>query len=1222
MPFCQPRICRLIISMILVAVGGCKKPKQIAPPTAPAPTSDWIAQNNRGVGLMGQFDFDGAVRAFRPIAIGSDQRLDAQVNLGIALLNRRGEGDAAHAASIFNSVLAKAPENLPSAYCLGLLRINDGKPAEALAEFQQVLKVDPADAYAEYFSGQCLAMQNKYAEAVTRYESAARLDPLLRSADYGEFQSLQQLGKKDQADARLAEFQRLADDPRAALAEFKYTRMGKKAEAIAIDLAPASSPPPAGALFARPQPLKILNDPGVIWRKDDGAEPRPTITAADIDGDGKVDLFISSALEVNGKLRNAVLLQRDGGFELDLKSPLSSVTDINAVVWADFDNDGFTDVYFCRHGANQLFRQISRGNWQDITESAHASGGDFNTVDAVAVDADHDGDLDLVLVRSDGPTELLNNNLDGTFSAIGEKAGIGGDGRPAVGIVAADLNHDGLVDLMVIKKTPPNEVFINDGVWKYHRDAKFGLLEKDSMSAAVAADADANGRVSIFCIHRGVIERFVQSADGNWTSGNLAMRAQADFADHKREPIFTAHGPIAVADITGNGTLHVMAANAGGWFALPATQGAGSPFAPSTGFITWTLANLERWAGPSIAGLPINGGPPVVWSPGPGRFGFAALSLSGKTSKSESMRSNASGIGVTIAGRFDSHWAVTSTYRRQSGPGQSLQPISIGAGAGKQLDFVRLTWPDGLQQTELSIPAGKLTHIAEVQRQTSSCPVIFAWDGKQFSFVTDCLGGGGIGFATGPNEYAPQRPVENVMLPAGLPREKDGRLVVKIGEPMEEACYLDSAALASYDLPPGWMMTLDERMAVNDPQPTGEPRFYRKLLLPSHAVNDRGEDVTEAVVKIDGVAAEPGARDSRFIGFTKEHFVEMTFDRAIDDMVPKSAVRDDNVGAGKSGAGKSLAEGLTFGVAKTGRDVIESTRYFDAGYQVLRRAGSGTGRPDSSEYLRIGVEAKSFSNDARIHPVADIGAAPPKAELLLLADGWIEYPYSQTMFAAWQAKALYRAPTLEACGGDGKWVTVLKEFGYPAGMPRQMSVAIPLDKLPPGTTRLRIRTDQEIYWDRLALAWAEPCPQAVRKIHPMKSAMLADVGFPFRTTGPQRQPHYDYSRRLPLWDTRHQTGWYTAFGSVEELLGATDDACAIFGPGEEVELQYQAPSAPPPAGWTRKYVLALAGWCKDRDLYTKDGRTIEPLPERDGATAETRRKRDELYRKYNTRFAP
>ncbi len=72
---------------------------------------------------------------------------------------------------------------------------------------------------------------------------------------------------------------------------------------------------------------------------------------------------------------------------------------------------------------------------------------------------------------------------------------------------------------------------------------------------------------------------------------------------------------------------------------------------------------------------------------------------------------------------------------------------------------------------------------------------------------------------------------------------------------------------------------------------------------------------------------------------------------------------------------------------------------------------------------------------------------------------------------------------------------------------------------------------------------------------------------------------------------------------------------AIFGPGEELHVEFDATElAPLPEGWTRCIVLDARGWCKDMDLYTRDGETIGPLPgERDErGTA--------LHGKYNTRY--
>ena len=155
------------------------------------------------------------------------------------------------------------------------------------------------------------------------------------------------------------------------------------------------------------------------------------------------------------------------------------------------------------------------------------------------------------------------------------------------------------------------------------------------------------------------------------------------------------------------------------------------------------------------------------------------------------MRSNASGIGSRVAMRVGSRWTVADTFRSDSGPGQGLQPLELGTGGRERADFVAIDWSDGVFQTELDLAAGSSNVIAETQRQLSSCPVLFAWNGFEYGFVGDVLGVGGIGYAVGPGEYGEPRPWENLLLPEGAVVARDGRLVVKFTEPMEEATYLD-----------------------------------------------------------------------------------------------------------------------------------------------------------------------------------------------------------------------------------------------------------------------------------------------------------------------------------------------------------------------------------------------------------------------------------------------
>jgi hypothetical protein len=681
-------------------------------------------------------------------------------------------------------------------------------------------------------------------------------------------------------------------------------------------------------------------------------------------------------------------------------------------------------------------------------------------------------------------------------------------------VAVADLDGDRDSDVIVIKATPPHDVFLNERGWQYRRDTHAKALAAAPMAALVVGDFDADGQPELYTAGERGIERWRRVATGGWQSEVVASRDGPTPPDR-----------LAIIDTNGDGALELAAAAGDGWRIYePASDGTRwtTPTVVDGGTnaaLGWAVAHDDPTRGPSIVGIRGDGAP-VTWKPGPGRHGYLSVSFTGRDPASDQRRSNVSGVGTRAALRVGSHWTAFETTGVESGPGQSLQPFTIGLGGHAAADFVAITWSDGVFQTELALQAGQLHRIPERQRQLSSCPVLFAWDGVRFAFVTDVLGVGGIGFLERPGVYAPAHPRENVLLPAHAPIATGGVYRLKIAEPMEEVTYLDQAALVAYDLPPGWQMAIDERKAIAGPAPTGGSLFYRQQRHVVGARRTNGDDVTDAVVTADRRAVGPAEIDSRFIGLARRFVVTLAFDRAID---------------------------------------------------------AGPGQP------------------------------------VLLVDGWVEYPYAQTVFAAWQAGVAYEAPTLEARGRDGRWRVVAKEFGYPAGMPRQM--ALPLSDLPKGTTELRLTTAQEIYWDRITVVHTEPAPAVRRHVMRPRQATLDTGGFARRTTGPQRTPHYDDEARVPLADTRHPRGWYTAFGDVDPLVADEDNAVAIFGPGEEIVLGFEAPVVPLPDGWSRRLVLELRGWCKDMDLYTLDGETIEPLP---GVETAARRR---LHPQFNTRYA-
>lgn len=1089
---------RLLTACVLTCVAGCRS---AAPPPAPSVDAAFVSATTAAVGEMGRYDFAAAVEGFSALAASHPASAETSLNLAIARINRQQPDDAAEAERRLRALVDHATLGLRARYTLGLLLLYQGREAEAFPLLSAVASATRDDAFPAYFAGQARLAQAP-AEALTWFERAIAVDPLLRSARYGAFQALQRQGRADDATAHLTAFQALERDPRAQLAEFKYTRMGPLADVVFVDAWATPVPLPAGPRFAAATLVAALPA---------GDRRGASITAADIDDDGALDLFVAGV--ASGASPNAVLLRRGETWQISPTHPLSAVPAVRAALWGDLDDDGLTDVVLVRgRGRTLIWRQDGPNAWRDVTQAWRAATPAVDAVDGALVDADHDGDLDVVLANATGATALLNNNGNRTFRDIAARAGIAGDGRPAAGLAVADLDGDRDHDLIVLKATPPHDVWLNDRVWQYRRAGAFDGFAATPLEAVLAADLDADGRPELYATGARGLERW--RADGDGSVGGEVVVAPGALPR-------AAAARLAVADTDGNGALELVVATDGAWTVVdvpsdgPARVAERVP-APAG---PWTVAVVDAARGPAIVGVDARG--VVAWSPGPGRHRFLALGVTGRSQASDQRRSNTSGIGTRVRVRTGSRWTAFDTVRLQSGGGQSLQPTAVGLGGAPRADLVALVWPDGILQTELGLDAGRVHTIQETQRQLSSCPVLFAFDGTATRFVTDLLGVGGIGFFERPGVYSPPFPRESVLMPDGsLGPTGEGRLRLVIGEPMEEVAYLDHVELAAYDLPPGWQLALDERKAIASVPPTGKPLFFREERRPLTARNDRGEDVTAAITEADLRAAPPGVVDARFIGLTARHALELEF--AAD----------------------------------------------------LER---GPGRP------------------------------------VLVADGWVEYPYAQTVFAAWQAQVPFEAPTLEAKGRDGRWRVVAPEFGYPAGMPRRMT--LPLASLPAGTRALRLSTTQEIYWDRVAVAYAEASPAGSgERVLPLATATLAEAGFAVRTTGPQRTPAYDYARRLPLWDTRHPRGWYTRFGDVRALISESDDATVILGPGEEVVLEFAAPTAPLAPGWTRRYVLKSRGWCKDMDLYTLDGETVAPLPGRDTAA------RQQLHATFNTRF--
>ena len=83
--------------------------------------------------------------------------------------------------------------------------------------------------------------------------------------------------------------------------------------------------------------------------------------------------------------------------------------------------------------------------------------------------------------------------------------------------------------------------------------------------------------------------------------------------------------------------------------------------------------------------------------------------------------------------------------------------------------------------------------------------------------------------------------------------------------------------------------------------------------------------------------------------------------------------------------------------------------------------------------------------------------------------GWTDYPYPESIWAASQAGVAVQPPVLERLDAAGKWQTLLADPGFPAGLPRMMTVDV-TGKLGGPRTIMRLRTNMNVYWDQIFVA--------------------------------------------------------------------------------------------------------------------------------------------------------
>jgi hypothetical protein len=198
---------------------------------------------------------------------------------------------------------------------------------------------------------------------------------------------------------------------------------------------------------------------------------------------------------------------------------------------ADYDGDGWVDLYVTNYGKNVLFHNNGNGTFTDVTNKAGVAAPGWST-QATWFDYDNDGKLDLFVssfveysaagtifcgdnragrryycvprVFKPRPSHLFHNNRDGTFRDVSEQSGIAKSPGKSFGAVATDVNNDGLMDLFVANDTMPNFLFINNGKGNFEEIAlPAGVAYSDSGAprsgmGVDAADYDGDGWQDLF----------------------------------------------------------------------------------------------------------------------------------------------------------------------------------------------------------------------------------------------------------------------------------------------------------------------------------------------------------------------------------------------------------------------------------------------------------------------------------------------------------------------------------------------------------------------------------------------------------------------------------------------------------------------------------------------------------------------------------------------------
>jgi tetratricopeptide (TPR) repeat protein len=842
-----------------------------------------VGLNNRGVAQMSQQFTERAADSFAE-AFKKDPKLaEAAANEGIALLALQKVDEA---KVVLKQAIALDPKSAQAWYNLGLAQHAGNELELALASFQQAAKIDPHDADSYYFEGACYQQMKEFDQAISTFKATLAINPLHASAEFGLAQALQRTGHTAEARAHFTRFQHLTSTKVSSALGLTYGEQGRYSLVTAVAEPERIQP----AMI----PVRLMAVP-MIPRATSAASGVPAFTTTggacmmDVTGSGSMDLIL---MQSGAQAIRILHLRSDGQFEEVDAAAAGLKAGGRAVTCAvgDYDGDGLNDLAVALDGAVLLFRNLGHGQFKNVTADSGLAARNRPT-GITFVDYDHDGDLDLLLTGlplkpGDAPNVLWRNNGNGTFTEQTEATGLGGSGNTAAAILT-DFNNDRAVDLAVTGEGAAPLIYVNPREGKYPVQPLYEGVKLPPTTGIAVLDYNKDGWMDIAVTHAGApgltLWRNVEAPDH---AGRRFVRVKLPLKDAVRGWGLT---PI---DIDNDGWVDLAAiveTKAGARVRVFRNRGDGSfeDVSSRLGLDKIALhsprglmaADLDGDGAPDLIVTEENAAPVLLRNVGGNKNHFVRLDLTG-------LADNKTALGVKVEVFANGLWqkwelAGASGYGTQAAP-----QILVGLGDAKGIDLLRILWPTGVLQDEIDLPRQQVIAMKEADRRGSSCPVLFAWDGHRYKFVTDVIGAAVVGHWFTPTRRNIPNPGEWIKVDGEDFALINGKLSLRFMEPMEEVNYIDQLRLLAVDHPDDVEVNPDERFLDDPPFASGRVVASAHSTLPLGAWDGEGRDVLDQLSRHDHIFAS-GFTVVPYDGFANLH--ALTLD--LGAVKPKAPLR-------------------------------------------------------------------------------------------------------------------------------------------------------------------------------------------------------------------------------------------------------------------------------------------------------------------------------------------